>query len=606
MTAPTQAAPFCLPVPSDSSLQSSIVRLAARGVESLLGLSRLNRIYAEVASRTEPAEFVERAMAGLRKSWTVADGGICRVPASGPLIVVANHPFGALDGIILTAMLRRVRADVRLLANYLLHCIPEMHATTFFVDPFDTPGSVQRNRTSMRAALEWLRAGGVLGVFPAGEVSHLTIATRTVTDPRWNNVAARLAWKTGAAVLPVYFEGRNSGLFQAAGLLHPRLRTALLPRELLGRRNKRVVAHIGSPITAERLAKIGSDEQRTEYLRLRTYILKAHAAPKPASAPRAAPRRAAAIVAALPADRVALEIESLPAERVLARSGALAVVLATQYETPTAIREVGRLREATFRAVGEGTGREIDLDEFDEYYRHLVIWDTEKKQVAGSYRMGLTDEIVAARGIRGLYTRSLFRFDEKLLAQTGPALELGRSFVSAEYQRSYAPLLLLWRGIAAFASSKPRYRTLFGAVSISDRYHTMTRQLLLAFLRTSCDRTDLSPLIQAKRPPRMVPPRDFDPRLLSTAVRDIGEVDELVAEIETELRATPVLLRQYLKLNAKLLAFSVDPQFGGVLDGLVMVDLMQVDPPVLARYMGADRLAEFRSFHGDGGTTQAT
>jgi hypothetical protein len=303
---------------------------------------------------------------------------------------------------------------------------------------------------------------------------------------------------------------------------------------------------------------------------------------------------------AQPADVVASEIDSLSEGHRLAECGPFQVFCAAAADVPVVLREIGRLRELTFRQVGEGTGREIDLDRFDDYYLHLFAWDRERRTIVGAYRLGPTDEILPRRGASGLYTSTLFEFRPPLLGQINPALELGRSFVVPEYQRDFAPLMLLWKGIGRFVAMRPRYRRLFGAVSISDEYHTMTKQLLMAFLRANCFNTELAELVRPRNPPRLAPPRDVDARRLSALVADMGNVQELVEEIESGGRGVPVLLRQYLKLNAKVLGFNIDPDFGDVIDGLVLADLAAVDRAILDRFMGKAEAAGFLAHHRSG------
>ena len=265
--------------------------------------------------------------------------------------------------------------------------------------------------------------------------------------------------------------------------------------------------------------------------------------------------------------------------------------LAEAGRIPTALREIGRLRELTYRAIGEGTGRQLDLDSFDERYLHLFSWDRKRKQIVGAYRIGRTDRIMAAEGVHGLYTRTLFRYDERLIARLSPALELGRSFVRTEYQKNYNALLLLWKGIGRFIASHPQYRVLFGPVSISCRYSDSSHRLLMAFLHQNHLDSDLADLVEA------INPRVVNPAPALAIPRSVEEADRLVTEAERDGKGVPILLRQYLKLNAKLLGFNVDPQFRDALDALMMVDLTTVDAAILNRYLGRQATAEFLARH---------
>ncbi len=610
-TQPTAVpAPFQIPQSFFAALPHAAGQAIRNLCHRLLAFAPLNDAYTRMRDSEAAGAFCERALQALGVRFDAAPDDLKHIPTRGPLIVVANHPFGGLDGLILAALLQRVRPDVRLLANSLLNCIPELSACCFFVDPFGGRSAAARNRTAMRSAARWVAGGGALGLFPAGEVSHFTLGRRCVSDPPWSDSLARLALRTRATVVPVFFDGRNSSLFQLAGLLHPRLRTVLLPRELLRLRGETVRVEVGGPITPQRLARLfaeGSSDgspprqaaaQITEYLRLRTYILRGRAGrgTRPLERRPAALRRPEPIVPPASAAKLADEIAALPADQCLSASGPLRVLVGRASQLPAALYEIGRLREATFRLVGEGTGRGIDLDRFDPHYLHLFVWNAEQREIVGAYRMGPTDELLSRFGPAGLYTSTLFRYQRRLLDELDPALELGRSFVVSAYQRDYAPLLLLWKGIGRYVALNPRYRRLFGAVSISDEFQSTTRQLLMAFLKLHSFDRRLGSLVRAKNPPPALHFRDADERRLGALVNDFTEVEELVREIECSRRSVPVLLRQYLKLNAKLLGFNVDADFGDVLDGLVLVDLTTVERSILNRYLGKEGAASFLAF----------
>jgi putative hemolysin len=467
------------------------------------------------------------------------------------------------------------------------------------VDPFGSKGAAQTNISPLRAAIRWLQQGGLLVVFPAGTVSHLQVGRRRVTDPPWNASIGRIVAITRAAVLPIYFHGANSILFQTAGLLHPRLRTALLPRELLKKAHTTLQLQIGQPIPFAHLEHCGSDEAIVRYLRMRTYVLAElpvvpHAVAPPVAASRSA---GAPIVGAIARGLLKAEVEALPAEQCLVESGHLSVHCARAQEIPWCLQEIGRLREVAFRAAGEGTGKASDVDLFDAYYLHLFVWDKQAEQIIGAYRLGCADEILARYSKRGLYTHSLFKYGRQVLERINPAIELGRSFVRVEHQRSFAPLMLLWRAIGAFVVRSPRYAVLFGPVSISNSYAPLSRQLLVDFLKTNSVESVLARHVRPRRPFR---PRRFAAwgEFEHSGLKDIEDVSRLVAQIECDSKGAPILLKQYLKLGGRLLGFSADVNFNDALDGLIMVDLRVTDPRVLARYMGAEGAKAFLAYHG--------
>ena len=528
-----------------------------------------------------------------------ADQG--RIPATGPVVVVANHPYGMLDGAILTVLLTRVRPDTKVLTNFLLADVPELAQHCIFVDPFNTDQSAESNRRAVRQALAWLRQGGMLAMFPAGEVSHWQMPAAQIADPEWNAAAVRLMRRTGASALPVYFCGHNSVGFQLLSMVHPKLRGAFLLQEFLQQEGKSVEVRVGSPIDRDAIAGLLDDREATEYLRWRTYLLARRG--KPESSRLKAVRSKLILKAQEPLapaaspDLLAEEVDRLPDERCLASNGDLAVYLGSAREMPRLLREVGRLREVTFRRVGEGTGKSLDLDRFDDYYWHLLLWNKANRELVGAYRAGNTAEILPTLGVAGLYTSTLFKYDERLFQKLGPALELGRSFVRPEYQRQYAPLLLLWKGIARLIATRPEIPVLFGAVSISNDYNETSREMIYRFFEARMQEDELAGMVEPRKPFRPGLLRRWDCRGMSQALRDLDELSEPITDVEADGKGLPILLRQYAKIGGKLVGFNVDRKFSNVLDGLVVVDLRRTDPAVLERYMGREAAATFQQVH---------
>jgi putative hemolysin len=427
------------------------------------------------------------------------------------------------------------------------------------------------------------------------------MAQRQVTDPKWSDVAARLVRKTGSPALPVYFCGGNSFRFHLAGLIHPRMRTLLLLLEFLQQAGKSVALRVGNVIPAESVASLANDEEAIEYLRWRTYLLGQRGRTQvhlPSALRSVIARRGQAPIAPPSSkDLLLCDIASLPCDRCLAQNGELAVYAAKSAEIPHVMGEIGGLREVTFRAAGEGTGKATDLDRFDHYYWHLFLWDGTKKQLVGAYRAANTAEVLDREGPSGLYTSTLFRYDERFFEKIGPALELGRSFVRPEYQRQYAPLLLLWKGIARFVIRHPETPVLFGAVSISNSYNRVSRELIYSFFESRKVSDELAELVVPRQPFRPGGLRRYDCRAANRALRDLDSLSEPIADVEVDGKGVPILLKQYAKIGGRLLGFNVDRKFSDVLDGLVMVDLRHTEPAVLGKYMGREGAAAFRGYH---------
>lgn len=587
---------------SKNRLGQSILGLFQRVLDPLLQTRAINTAYDEFMQRKArlPEEnFFDRALATLGIRYEVSAEDLSRIPVEGPVFLLANHPYGGVDGIIMGSLMERVRPDGRLLANSLLDRIDHMGGRCFYVNPFGGEAAARENIRGIKQSLAWLREAHLLGTFPAGEVSHLRWRGRKVSDPQWADNLAQLIKRTGATVVPVYFPGQNSRLFQILGLLHPRFRTALLPREMLALRGSVLEVRIGRPISSKRLQQFTDNRELMDFLRLRSYILQSRKlseqtefnkgvrvadSGKPIAPPQAQ-------------DKIEAEIADLGPEACLLNQGDYSVYVAKAVHIPRIVLELGRLREITFRAVGEGTGEAADLDRFDSTYWHLFVWNHAERELVGAYRMGLTDEILPTAGKQGLYTTTLFRFAPGLLSSLNPAIELGRSFIVEKYQRRPQSLALLWKGIGQFIVRNPRYKKLFGPVSISKDYQSLSKNLMVTYLNTHMRDPRLARWVRAKQPPCARFLGALDRHGFRRSVRKIEDVDSLIAEIESEAKGVPVLLRHYLKMNATVLSFNVDPAFNDCIDGLILVDLRRTAYKALTHYMGESGASAFLAYH---------
>jgi putative hemolysin len=570
-------------------------------LEKILSVDEFRSFYHTLPPCTDPFQFLEHTLDGLNIDRRLESDATRTIPETGPAIVVANHPFGGIDGIVLASTLSAVRKDIKILVNYFLLNIQELSPLFLPVDPFDQKGAATQNLASMRKAIRWVKSGGMLVVLPAGEVSHFSWKRRRVEDPDWSPSVGRMIHLTKAPVLPVYFRGRNSTLFQIAGLVHPRLRTAMLPRETVRKEGSRVRFKIGPLIPYKKLALLKDAHDLTEYLRFRTYLLELAEEERstgislekgPKSEGRMTP-----IAAPVHKGLLTGEVASLPEDQRLLTNSRFSVYYAKSGQIPMLLREIGRLREETFRRVQEGTGNAIDLDRFDNIYTHLFVWHHHNEELVGAYRLGPTLEILSKHGKKGLYTHTLFKYRNQLLRKISPALELGRTFIRVEYQKDYAPLMLLWKGIAQYVVRHPYYKTLFGAVSISNGYGHYSRQLMATFLKMNEFSSDLSKMVKPRNPFRQDKETSLIKGKENLHGNDLEELSSWISSIEEDGKGVPILLKQYVKLGGKVLSFNVDRHFSDTLDGLMFVDLTRADHKVLRRYMGAEGFREFMDYH---------
>ena len=574
-------------------LNRSLFGMVQGPVERFLSIDRINHhhdlINQKLFAGMSGKSVFETVLDVLDVRFACEAAQMAQIPADGPLVVVANHPFGGIEGVIMGAMLSRIRPDVRILGNFLLKRIAGLGECIFAVNPFEnrqTRDSLQ----GLKQSLSWVKNGGALVVFPAGEVASWHSKDGQVSDPDWSPHVAALIRIARSTTLPVYFPGQNSALFSMAGMLSPRLRTMMLPRELANKTSRTFTMHVGRPIPWAHLKRHANDAAIIDYLRVHTEILHLRATPQRSAfmgpgMTDGRNKRHEPLISPIPARVLQQEVDHLPEEQLLMEQGEFRVHFARSDQIPGLLQEIGRLREKTFREVHEGTGRSVDLDDFDAHYLHLFLWNQDTSEVVGAYRLAMVDRILRESGSKGLYTNTLFRFKPEFLRFLTPAIEFGRSFIRSEYQKKYGSLVLIWRGIGEYLSRNPRYKILFGPVSISHDYHSVSKNLMVRFLTQTQLNTQLSPYVKPRRPYRISRIRGLRSAAIKSAFRDIEDVSFLISEIEKDGKGVPVLLKHYLKLNGKLLSFSIDEGFSGVVDGLLMVDLRDANTRLLRRFV---------------------
>lgn len=575
------SSPFRLP-------KKTPLRFAESLTEWATGLSQLDKFYAQRPVHCDTSAFLRYTLEVLGINYHIAKGSLETIPRSGPTVVIANHPLGCVEGVILAEMLLHVRKDVQILANQYLKTVPELDELFIGVDVFESQDAHRANLKALRQAHQHLANGGLLLLFPAGEVSQLVDSKKSrIEDKEWSRSVSQLIRKSRATTVPMFVDGQNSKRFYLAGKVHPLLRTLMLGRELLNKSSQTIQISIGSIVKYKEVNGL-TDGQLVNYLRLNTYLLQSTPLSKQHLAHKT--KHQIPVDPPLPKQELLDDLAALPNDHRLISSGEFDVYCTRADHIPSVMHEIGRLREHNFRQVGEGTGNALDIDKFDRYYLQLFIWDRQQQCLVGAYRLGLVDEIVAERGVSGLYSRTLFHYQQPFIESMGKSIEMGRSVIDECYQKTMAPLLLLWKGIATFVSKNPQYTHLFGPVSISGDYSEQTRQLLAQTMTLHYYDNQKAEFVHPSHP---LPKTELNwNRAMLCALADLQLLSRVIARID-EGKSVPVLLRQYLGLNGKLIGFNVDPQFNNALDGLIAVDLRQVPIKTLARYMGVAQATDY-------------
>ena len=564
-------------------------KFLASALEKALGLDRLADIYDGRPANTTPYEFLEYTLSALGVTLSInGSDNLQDIPAEGPLLIVSNHPLGGLEGIAIAKVIAEVRPDIQVLTNALLRKIPELADIFIGVDVLSS-NAASGNVGGIKQVHQHLKRGGAVLIFPAGMVSAYEPEFQRVQDRPWSRLVGQLIKRYECPCVPVYVDGRNSSYFYTAGRVHPRLRTVLLPRQLANKQDFVLPITIGKYIPAPELRLLQSPKAITDYLRVSTDAL----AKKVTTVRQHAQASIVAIDTATSESNLADSVEALSEYRLLEHEEF--DVYCAPYEKLGPVMElIAIAREFSFRAVGEGTGLSKDSDQFDPNYLHLFLWDKAEKRIAGAYRVGLVDEIVAKQGIEGLYSRSLYEYDEGFIKQLGSAIEMGRSFIHPDYQRRPVSLNLLWRGIGAILVARPQYHTLFGSVSISREYSDLARSLIADTLLTNFRANDFAPLVKPLTPHR-VSNRVWSIDMLAE-LANIKVLGKLIGRCDPG-KAVPVLLRHYLSLNGKMVCFNIHSKFNDSLEGLIIVDARQTDKKTLSRFLGNEGYDHFMSFH---------
>lgn len=516
--------------------------------------------------------FLDEIFDHLNFSYRISNRDMQRIPAEGRLICVANHPIGSLDGLALIKLIREVRHDVKIVANDVLANFDNL--SELFL-PFDLykPGAQRRNVEEIGNALG--REEAVI-FFPAAEVSRLKWIY--VTDAKWHKGAISFAKKYKSPILPMFVSAKNSVLFYAISVLHRAFSTALLSHEMFNKKNKTITIKVGDPIPAKAfLNTFISDREQIQLLRKHVYHM--------GRGWKGVYVTEKNIIHPIDIKLIKKELNQAV---VLGETHDNKKILLTDFESsPNVMNEIARLREITFRSVGEGTGQKLDLDLFDQYYSHLIVWDESELEIVGSYRLAVGKEIIEEQGKEGFYTATLFDFSDEFIEKyIKHGVELGRSFVQKRYWNTHA-LHYLWQGIGAFLAHRPEVKYLFGGVSISNSYPDEAKKRIVYYCykwfgsdeKLSSPKAEFSLSEQDKKELDKIftgENNKLDFRILRSELKNFGF-------------NVPILYKHYSELcednGVKFLNFSVDKSFEDCLDGLILVNVDKVKDEKRQRYL---------------------
>ncbi len=544
----------------------------------ILRVSVLNKIYNKNKSKSG-VNFLNAILEDCNIQFEIPEEDLKRIPKNGPFITISNHPLGGVDGILLLKLLLEKREDYKIIANFLLHRIEPLKPFVMPVNPFENRKEAKSSVAGIKSALSHLKEGKPLGIFPAGEVSTYKDGKLKVDKP-WEDGAIRLIKKAEVPIIPIYFHAKNSRLFYFLSKISDTLRTAKLPSEVISQEGKTIKVRIGKPIYVKDQQKHKDIASFYEFIRKKTYML---ANPfekknKILSTEKIKIKKPAKkITSQRNVDSFIKEVNFLREnDGRLLQSKNYEVFFANAKQIPNLLHEIGRLREITFRDVGEGTNKAIDLDKYDKYYYHMFLWDSENMNLVGAYRMGLGNEIYKKYGIDGFYVHTLFRIEPELYQMMENTIEMGRAFIIKEYQQKPMPLFLLWKGIVHVTLRYPEHKYLMGGVSISNQFSDFSKSLMIEFMKSHYYDPYIAQYIAPKKEFK-VKLKDADKDFVFDATKsDMQKFDKFIDEIEPGSLRIPVLIKKYVKQNARLVAFNVDPKFNNAVDGLMYIKVSDI------------------------------
>lgn len=550
---------------------NSLYHFQIKVLKRILYINQINS-FIQRNSYLDVRNFINELFEELGFSYTISNRDLQKIPSEGRLICVANHPIGSLDSLSLLKAFLEIRPDVKIVANDVLYKFDYLKKVLL---PFKLD-SIKVQKQNIEAIQKALENDSVVIIFPAGTVSRLN--GLTIADSKWSKGAVHFAKKTNSPILPIYINAKNSVLFYFISAINKKLSSVLLAHELFNKRGRTINIKIGNLIPAKAFSNSLIDKDyQTKLLRKHTYLIG---------------RNKKGIYSTVsnvihPLDRRLLKKELAGANFIGETHDGMKIYLTTKDESPHLLNEISRLRELTFRKIGEGTGKRLDLDKYDTFYKHLIVWDDAELEIVGSYRLGIGTEIMQNYGVEGFYTSTLFNFSQKLKDEyLVHSLELGRSFIQKKYWNTNA-LNYLWQGIGAYLSYNNSIKYLFGGVSISNNYELSAKEAITFYYGKYYG--DDENIAQSKRKFVIGSKKENELKKIFSDL-NVKEAYKTLKHILKPMGfSVPILYKHYSDLcepgGVKFLDFGVDPDFENCIDGLILVEVEKIKEEKKQRFI---------------------
>lgn len=541
----------------------------SRVIKQLTKLRSIEELLSQVSDQQEE-QFVDEMLRELEVSFQYFEAELKRIPREGPVVLLCNHPLAGIDAILLIKLVSQMRPDLQIIGSDLWQDLaPITHHWNLEGTYEDKPG-----------LSDGLSRGRAVAVFPSKGISkNYRISKLQLEDGEWDEQIIAQIQKAEVPVVPVFFKANQTFINYLVQRLGPVFQDLNLPSEIRSYKSRPVTIRIGRAIYPKELALYPQVHQLSSLLRQRVYLLSNALAPEFKLFGNKRPPEAKPIADAGDKLEIIREIEGLEKEEgtLLVEKRNYQVFICKAEPIPNIIREIGRLRELTFRAIGEGSNLPLDLDTFDYHYHHLILWDRDSQNLVGAYRLAIGSEVYARYGYGGFYLSTLFRFKKKIRPMLSRSLELGRAFIIPEQQQKPLPLFLMWNGIREVMRRHEELEFIVGCASISNNFSKFSRNLMVGFLLKNFGDASLAQEIRPKKPFRLKLKSSAREMVMNSSPEDLIQFDRRIDEIEPGDLRIPPLIKKYLQQKAMIVCFNVDPLFNNSLDGFMYIHRENVE-----------------------------